>query len=293
MNKVFDIIKGSFIGLANVIPGVSGGTMAVIFKIYDKLISAIADFPKHPIKAIRDLFFILIGVILGVVIGVFVISYGYEKVPFITTFLFVGFIIGGLKPIYKEVEHRFYKMPNIIGFIISIAVIVILPLLTSKGGIQSGILYYIMLFIVGIITAVTMIIPGVSGSMVLLIIGYYAHVLDLAKDFFKAIISFDVPAVFELIVPVALLGIGFLVGAVLFSKATKWVIIHYANMFFAIVFGLVVSSPYAIIYLLNESNPILKTNPIEIIVGLPLMIGAAYLAYVIIVKSENKKSKAS
>ncbi|MDY0347022.1 MAG: DUF368 domain-containing protein [Acholeplasma sp.] len=293
MNKLFEIIKGMFIGLANIIPGVSGGTMAVIFKIYDRLITAIADIYKTPLKSLKSLIYILIGMGLGVILGVFGISYGYEKVPFITVFIFVGLILGGLNPIYKMVDRSFYRMPNIIGFLIAFTVVVGLPLLKTSGSIQSGFIYYIMLFLVGMITAITMIAPGISGSMVLLIIGYYTHILDLAKQTIEAVVTFDIQTVLNNLFPIILLVLGFVFGAILFSKLIKLILINYEAMFYSSILGLLVASPIAIIYLLNETNPILNTPMLEVIIGLVLMTGAAYLAYVIIKQSENEESKTS
>ena len=293
MNKLFEIIKGMFIGLANIIPGVSGGTMAVIFKIYDRLINAIADIYKTPLKSLKSLIYILIGMGLGVILGVFGISYGYEKVPFITVFIFVGLILGGLNPIYKMVDRSFYRMPNIIGFSIAFIVVVGLPLLKTSGSIQSGLIYYIMLFLVGMITAITMIAPGISGSMVLLIIGYYTHILDLAKQTIEAVVTFDIQTVLNNLFPILLLVLGFVFGAILFSKLIKLILVNYETMFYSSILGLLVASPIAIIYLLNETNPILNTPMLEVIIGLVLMTGAAYLAYVIIKQSENEESKTS
>ena len=293
MNKLFEIIKGMFIGLANIIPGVSGGTMAVIFKIYDRLINAIADIYKTPLKSLKSLIYILVGMGLGVILGVFGISYGYEKVPFITVFIFVGLILGGLSPIYKMVDRSFYRMPNIIGFLIAFIVVVGLPLLKTSGSIQSGLIYYIMLFLVGMITAITMIAPGISGSMVLLIIGYYTHLLDLAKQTIEAVVTFDIQTVLNNLFPILLLVLGFVFGAILFSKLIKLILVNYETMFYSSILGLLVASPIAIIYLLNETNPILNTPMLEVIIGLVLMTGAAYLAYVIIKQSENEESKTS
>lgn len=293
MNKLFEIIKGMFIGLANIIPGVSGGTMAVIFKIYDRLINAIADIYKTPLESLKSLIYILIGMGLGVILGVFGISYGYEKVPFITVFIFVGLILGGLNPIYKMVDRKFYRMPNIIGFLIAFIVVVGLPLLKTSGSIQSGFIYYIMLFLVGMITAITMIAPGISGSMVLLIIGYYTHILDLAKQTIEAVVTFDIQTVLNNLFPILLLVLGFVFGAILFSKLIKLILVNYETMFYSSILGLLVASPIAIIYLLNETNPILNTPMLEVIIGLVLMTGAAYLAYVIIKQSENEESKTS
>lgn len=293
MSKVYEIIKGMFIGLANIIPGVSGGTMAVIFKIYDKLINAIADMSKTPIKSIKAIWFILIGIALGIVLGIFGISYGYEKMPFITVLIFVGLILGGILPIYKMIRKKAFEWPNIIGFVIAFIIVAVTPLLKTSGGIQTGFIYYLMLFVVGVLTAITMIAPGISGSMVLLIIGYYTHVIDLSKTIIKSFFTFDFPVFFNHLLPILLLVSGFIFGAIVFSKIIKYVIEKYEKLFYSSILGLLVASPIAIIYLLNETNPIMKTNIFEAIIGLILMIGAAYLAYVIIKKSENQESSES
>src|SRR5690554_4441436 len=99
MNKLIEIAKGSLMGIANIIPGVSGGTIAVIFRIYDKLIEAINKAFKKPLEALKDTYLLIIGIILGVLIGVFLISYGYEAFPLPTTLIFIGLIFGGIKPI--------------------------------------------------------------------------------------------------------------------------------------------------------------------------------------------------
>lgn len=77
-----DIIKGFLIGISNIIPGFSGGTMAVILKIYDRVIYDISDITKHPIKAIRDLIFLGIGLMLGMVFAMFTIAFLLKKYPF-------------------------------------------------------------------------------------------------------------------------------------------------------------------------------------------------------------------
>lgn len=293
MNRLFDVFRGIFLGLANIIPGVSGGTMAVIFKIYDRLINGIADIYKHPIKITRALLYILIGILIGLIIGVFGISYLYETVPFITVLVFIGLIIGGLSPIYSNSKHNLYKPAGLSKVSLSFVLIVALPLIQQSNQIHTGVLYYLMLLICGVLVAIAMITPGISGSLILLIIGYYTHVIELIKDMIEYVVRFDTSMVISRIAPIFVIILGFILGAILFSKLIKWLLINQTVSFYQVVFGLLLGSPFAILYLLNETNPLLSTSFFEVVIGLILMLGAAWLSRAIIIKSENKESKTS
>jgi putative membrane protein len=115
----------------------------------------------------------------------------------------------------------------------------------------------------------------------------------LAKQTIEAVVTFDIQTVLNNLFPIILLVLGFVFGAILFSKLIKLILVNFETMFYSSILGLLVASPIAIIYLLNETNPILNTPMLEVIIGLVLMTGAAYLAYVIIKQSENEESKTS
>ena len=86
MKIIKDTLKGFCIGIANVIPGFSGGTMAMMLHIYDRLINGLADFVHHPIKALKDLIFILFGMVIGILFAIISISLLLKKFPFPTVF---------------------------------------------------------------------------------------------------------------------------------------------------------------------------------------------------------------
>ena len=112
MKKLIDIVKGAIIGIANVIPGLSGGTIAVSMGIYQRLINNIADILKHPIKVIKDLWLLGIGLVIGIILSIFGITYLLENHEIPATMLFVGFILGSLPIIVKEVKkllNEYYK----------------------------------------------------------------------------------------------------------------------------------------------------------------------------------------
>lgn len=285
MTKFKSSVGGFFIGLANIIPGVSGGTMAVLFGVYDTLIQGILHFFKAPFKTLKSLLPILIGLGIGIIFGVFVIDFGYREVPLLTTLVFVGLILGGIKMIYDKLQSK--DMKHIVTFIIAFLVMIILPLLNSNLSVHTGWVYYLMLVVVGFIAAGTMIAPGISGSLVLLILGYYSHVLGLAKDGIEAVFSLDMPRLIELIPPIFMFVLGLAIGILVFSKLISIIMIKFESLFYAAIFGLLLSSPISILTLLNQTNPLTSFHWIEVVSGIILCIGAAYLSYVIIKYSEN------
>ena len=106
MEFVFNIIKGVMIGIANVIPGVSGGTMAVSFGIYDRLISSISGFTKHVKESLALLAPILLGCGLGIAGFTYAIEYLLENHTFVTCMTFVGLILGGLPALYRAMNEK-------------------------------------------------------------------------------------------------------------------------------------------------------------------------------------------
>lgn len=285
MSRFKTVIGGFFIGLANIIPGVSGGTMAVIFGIYDILIKGILNLLKAPIQTIKTLYPILIGLVVGIVFGVFVIDFGYQKVPLLTTLIFIGLIIGGIQSIYQKIKAKDLK--HAIVFLVAFSIMVILPILNSNLGVHSGWLYYLMIFLVGAIAAGTMIAPGISGSLVLLLLGYYVHVVGLVKTAIESVFGLDMVSLGSVLPAILLFLLGALLGLILFSKMISIVIDRYESLFYAAVLGLLISSPISILTILNQNKPLTSFGMMEVTFGIILGLGAAYASYAIIKNSEN------
>ena len=106
MQTIIDIIKGIVIGMANVIPGVSGGTLAISFGIYDVLIDSVNKFLVSPLNSIKMVWKYALGMLIGVVFAVFIVSYLFEIIPVMSSMFFIGLIIGTipktLQKIHKE-----------------------------------------------------------------------------------------------------------------------------------------------------------------------------------------------
>lgn len=257
-----NIIKGALIGIANIVPGVSGGTMAVILKIYDKLIYSISNLRKDFINSIKFLIPIGVGGALGIVLFSKVIEYSLENYTLITNFVFIGLILGSIPLIYrKTIETSGIKIKMIVLFLVSLCVMMYMKSYTDVGSVniirEVTLVNAIKMFVTGIISAGTMIIPGVSGSLVMLIIGMYASITD-------AISTFNIPMLI-------IFGLGAIAGILLFSKIINWLFEKRTCEIYSIILGLMIGSVYVLI-------PKVDIN-IEFVVALVFLVVSTIVAY--------------
>ena len=217
-DKVILCIKGFLIGIANIIPGVSGGTLAITMGIYEELIEAISHFFTRLKSNLNFLMPIIIGALVSIVIGSKIIGYSLDEFPLPTILFFTGLILGGLPMLYKKIKGSF-KISNVVIFISTFAIIIGLMFLKSGSYVSfenMHLLDYIMLFIVGVVAAATMIIPGISGSFMLMVMGYYKPILNTIND----LTSFNnIGSNLAILIP---FGIGVLVGIVLIAKLIEF-----------------------------------------------------------------------
>ena len=160
-------------GLANIIPGVSGGTMAVSMGIYDKLIHCLTHLFKEFKESIKFVLPILIGMGIALVGLSFVITPAFEHFPLQTNGLFIGLIVGGLPAVWKKVKGNTIRVSYVLSFLVFFALVIGMAAVGETEGKSADMtlsfLSAIKLFFVGVIASATMVIPGVSGSMVLLV----------------------------------------------------------------------------------------------------------------------------
>lgn len=282
MKFLIELIKGVFVGIANIIPGVSGGTMAVSFGIYDKILSSISNLFKDFKKSFKTLFPIALGMAIGIICFTFIIPYLLKNYPFITSMAFTGLILGGLPAIINSLKEGWKNDKNtslafnVILFVLLAAISIILPFL--KGDAESGVLLtanlvtIVKIFFMGIIASATMIIPGVSGSLVLMILGYYFGILTAIKEFLTALKDFNWSEMFNQALILAPFAIGCILGIFFISKLIEWLLKKYCSATFSGILGLIISSPISIFYKVNQEYSMKKTSIIEIIIGVIIFI---------------------
>lgn len=250
MEKLKEFYKGIFIGISNMVPGLSGATLAIFLGIYDKMIDNIADLAKHPIKVIKNLFFIFLGNIVGILLGFIVIARLLIILfPIEVAFIFAGLVIGGINPIFNNVFKKNEKTgpSNWVGIFIPIILLITLAIINFKNlketGTQTDIALtfgnFMILFGLGLFSTTSMVLPGVSGSMILMAFGYYLTLTDLVSDVINQLLDFKFTSDIVL-----LLGFiaGCLIGVVLASKLIKMMLEKHPKLTNSIIFGLLLGS---------------------------------------------------
>lgn len=251
MNHLIDILKGMVIGIANIIPGVSGGTMMVSMGIYDKIISSVTGLFKHLRESILTLLPYGIGMVIGIVGPAFIIKYLFAHYAFATSMAFIGLIMGGIPIIIKRISGKRLCTKNVIAFLVMFLVIIGLKFFGGSGSEVSltsiNPLLVIELFFVGVIAAATMVIPGVSGSMVLMLLGFYNPVLTAVTDFVSALAAFDMTILIHNIGILMPFGIGVIIGIFAVAKLIELLIKKQECMTFSGILGLIIASPIVVL----------------------------------------------
>lgn len=246
-----NVLKGMVIGIANIIPGVSGGTMMVSMGIYDKLIHCITHLFSEFKKNVLFLLPIVIGMGLAIIGSSFTIEKLFESFPFQTSLLFVGLVVGGLPAMGKNVKGKKIQTGHMIAFLAFFAVVVVMALLgdteENAADLSFNVVNVWKLFGVGVIAAATMVIPGVSGSMMLLLLGYYNPVLSAINDFMRALVNFDFDGILTGVGILAPFGVGVVVGIFAIAKLVEIIFAKFPLYAYWAIIGLIVASPIAII----------------------------------------------
>ena len=248
LHWILDILRGAVMGVSNIIPGVSGGTMAVSMGIYDRIIYAVNNIFKQFKKSFREILPILIGILIGLfafaaLIGT-LLGTKSEEIPVTrlpTNFAFIGLILGGLPAIFKRVNMKEAKLPGVILFLLFLALVVVLPLLNPPEArtVDHSVGTALLMIPLGALASATMVIPGVSGSMILMLLGYYNAVINAMNDLRGGDWSS-----LAILLPYAF---GLLVGIVFIAKLMNYLLQKHAALTFCAIFGLVIGSPVALL----------------------------------------------
>lgn len=233
-----NIYRGIAMGASDLIPGVSGGTIAVLLGIYDQLIASINGiFSKDWKEQLRFLIPLGIGIAIALLSLSHVIKWllKYHTVP--TYFFFLGLIIGVLPYLFHKAEAKSnFTMKHII--LLLIGIIVIGSLFFFKDPDQGSAIVnktmstYILLFLSGFIASAAMILPGISGSFVFLIIGVFPTIIDALTNLHIAVILVT--------------GAGIFIGIVSMSKLIHFFLTKYRTSTFSVIIGSVIGSIFVI-----------------------------------------------
>lgn len=254
MDWLKKILKGMVIGISNIIPGVSGGTMMVSMGIYDTIIYSVNHLFKDFKNCVKLLWPFAVGMILAILLGAFGLEAAFEKIPMITNALFIGLIMGSVPLILDNVKNEGLggkKTPiSLIVFAIFFAIVILLKVFEAENRTELTISFgnILLCLVLGIIASATMVIPGVSGSMILKTLGYYETVVTdgitgLTETLLKGNFSGSLPYV-AVIVP---FGIGIVIGIFAIAKLLDVLLKKWKGYTYSGILGMVIASPIVIL----------------------------------------------
>jgi putative membrane protein len=258
-------LKGIILGISFILPGISGGVLAISMGIYEKLINSISNIFKDFKENLKFLFPIGLGVCVSVILFVLFLDFIFEKFPVPSTLLFLGLILGGLPSLFNNLKNKF-NLKNVLYFLIGFSLIFLLDsLVQNDSNLLASELTFaniLKLATIGIVIAGSIIVPGVSGSILLMSMGYYKTFLEITSQLIKLQ---NLSTNILLILPI---GIGGIVGIILFIKLIDYCLKKHKDKTNFLIFGIVMSSVIKVIALILDYN-ITSSN---LIIGTILLI---------------------
>lgn len=286
-----DLVAGFFMGVAFIIPGFSGGSVAAILGIYERMISAVANVFKEFKKSIITLLPIGIGLVVGAASLLFPLGYMLQRFPLPTVSLFVGLAIGGIPSMWGRVKGK----TDVKGALaLSVPLVLALLICFIPAGAEVDLFNigfggYVLLFLIGVLGSSALVVPGISGSMLLLILGYYRPLLALVSDHL-----FKFRDVGHSVLVLGVCGVGIAVGFLAISVIMKQLLAKYPRgTFYAIVGFIIGSLPAVYVSTMKDAGMLtdrfsfvgMPTSPVHYIacavllaIGICLSLGMVHLA---------------
>ncbi len=283
--------QGAAIGVSMIIPGVSGGTMAVLMNVYDKLISAISNLRKD----FKNSFFFLLPIVIGAVAAVGALIYPIkillDYAPFPTVMLFTGLMLGTCPKLLKDGIKKGFKKLDIIAVLVPLAVVIAICFIPNMGAadLTTGmpVWGYFVLILIGALASCALVVPGISGSLLLLIFGYYNSILDTFSAL-KTSFGHSVLVLF-------LFAVGLIIGFFSIAKLMKLFLNKFPRATFWAIIGFVIGSFPAIFLTFNGNFPdhtYATLDSIQIALGVIFIVAGAVASYFLTAYVDSRQKKA-
>ena len=305
-------IAGLRIGTGAAIPGVSGAAIAVIFRVYEDIIGAVNNFRKRFGWAITVLIPILLGVLIAVAICIVLFHLAFRHLMFVLMCLFAGFLIGSFPGITDEVKGEKINRKAIVLMIVGFVFVIILGVLSVIMGLQGSNVadlfkdpipwwLYLVLIPVGAVAAVALTVPGLSGSLILLIIGFYRPLVDSAETWAKELLQGNFNHTLPLVGVIGCFAVGCLIGVIIVSKIMNILLKKWRKETFFTIIGFISGSVFVLFFNLEIFNyyrawageaieNVEQIMPmwLEMIVGALVLGLCAFLSYRLVVAQRKR-----
>lgn len=265
--------EGMILGLAMIIPGLSGGTLAISMGLYEKIVKTVShffsDFKNNFLFALN----LGLGALVSLALSVLVLNYVFDKYPVPGILFFIGLIIGSVPSIFKKIEiKKTVNVSNIIFLLIGACLVLSMTFLNSGGKevILTNLNFIGILKLVGVgfVAAATVVIPGISGSLLLMVMGYYEPLLNTISQTIKFI---NLGNNLSILIP---FGLGIVIGVIVLVKVIEYLLDkHELKTYYAITGFLIASiiEVFLSLFAYALSVP-------QIIIGVILLIIGVYLS---------------
>ena len=291
MKHILLALQGMAVGAANIVPGISGATVAVIFRVYDRMLEAINQlFSPSWRKAAKFLIPFGFGALIGIMALGSSIDFFIQRAPFQTTAFLAGLMTGTIPFLHSLATRDGVKKPIFyVAAGIAAGAIILMAAFTPAqptyaDGANAPMIFF---FISGFLAAAIMVVPGVSGSMVLIMLGLFPaviHTINLARGFILSPSVSLLPPILRVALP--MVG-GVVLGAVLMSKLITALLKRYFNLMYFVILGLVIGTIFILFYRPETRQEGEALTSFVIITGIAAFAIGAALAYLM-----GKKSKA-
>lgn len=269
MKNVKLFLEGFIIGIGKIIPGVSGSVMAICFGLYERIVSAISSIVGFK-KNVKFLIILGFGVLLAIVLGSGVIKFFLETHYVKTMMFFIGMMLPGLVPIIKSVKNEDLTPKRLILCMIIFAFLYILSIANFTSGVETSEPYFhefLSLILCGVLDAASTIIPGISGSALLMIVGYYEKIITALAN----LTDFsEFSSCLLILIP---FFIGLIIGLVLTSKLITYLFNHHRALTYMFI---IVFASYSILVLLEGVLTISSSFAETLFASLYLAGGVAF-----------------
>ena len=273
-----NIFKGFIIGIAKIMPGVSGSMLAISLNVYERLLGIIADIRHITKEKFKFLFAIVFGALIGISLLSGSIKWLLNSFYFPIMLLFIGLITGGLPELLVVLKNKWRCIRNVIIFILSFTFSYILANLGTVNVLASN--NVLMYFGLGLIEAFSSIIPGISGTAIYMSLGVYETILDFFSNIFN-------PAYFKFGI---FFTVGLFLGIIIIAKTITYLLKKYKVETYYAIFGFMIAS---IFIMFKESFSDIFNKPIDGLTILEMVCGFIflYVGYKLTVKINSLLAK--
>ena len=253
--------KGLLIGIGKIIPGVSGAMLAINFKVYEKAIEAVTNFFSDWKNNFKFLLILGLGILLSIIFGSKVVLYLLSNYKFLTLMFFIGLIIGGTYNFGCNIK---FNKKNIVGIIIPFLILLGISLFNINNSyiINNSFLDNMMFFIAGFIEIFSSIVPGISGTSLLMILGMYTNVLKLISNIF------DYNYVNDNLLLYFSYGVGMFISFIITTYIINYLLKNLKDITYAVILGLSMASIFFLLLITFQNS----YSIIEFIIGIMLLV---------------------